>query len=104
MGVIFLFFSIPLLILTAGMAWIVSFSVISVNYIDQRKVGVILWSANGLGAFFMLKQGGLSAGSAVVIVIMASAIGFFFNSFLSLLSRPFKDPGAFETTQKTPIE
>lgn len=85
----FLFLSLIPVFLTAGMAWLTK---CSTGYPEQKVVGEVLWLFIGLTAFALLKAGGLSTVLAITTVGLVSAVGFFFDTILSMV---FKDPGLF---------
>lgn len=88
---IYLFISIPLLIMIFGWAWLVSMN--SAVYLEQRKVGIVLWLCFSLAAFAVLKVGGLSINTTTTVIVLASVIGFFSPKLADfVLRRLFKDP------------
>ena len=87
---LFLYFSIVPLLVTGGMAWLVS---VRPSYLEERTVAVVLWLWCGLPTLGLLKAGGQSSGSALAIVGLVSAIGFFFPKIADgALRLIFKDP------------
>lgn len=83
---IFLLISVPVLVLTGGLAWLIR---ISYGYPEHIVVGIFMWFLIGISATTSLIFGGFSKFSALLVVVVFSTAGYFFDDFLRYL---FPDP------------
>ncbi len=94
MEIVFLFFSVVLLFLTAGIAWVIRAYGDRIHPVDlnQKAVGIILWLIIGFGVRLMLNVVGLSVTIATAIVILVSTVGFFLDDILATIKDPAASP------------
>ena len=93
MTILFLVLSTFLLVLTAGMAWLIRGSVANP---EQRTVGIVLCFFLCASAFLLLALAGLPKSVAVSVIAGFVMIGYFLDDILRWF---FPDPA-----KKAPVE